>query len=76
MVIQSAANMGLVLDELFGLPPNIKLYNGGTQCDMMFGPCACGSWHNETDMYDENDIKRQYLYFLIVEKDNASKSRV
>lgn len=27
------------------LPPDEVLYNGGPQCGMAKGPCACGSWH-------------------------------
>jgi hypothetical protein len=70
-VIQSAVSMGIVLDEMIGLPPEIILRNGGTRCDMMYGPCACGAWHNEADIYNVNDTKRLYLYYLIVEKDNG-----
>ena len=72
---QSAVNVGISLDEMVGLPPDIRLYNGGTRCDLMFGPCNCGAWHHEDDTYNVDAIKRQYLYFLIVEKDNG-KSRI
>lgn len=27
------------------LSPDDSLYNAGTKCDMLSGPCSCGAWH-------------------------------
>lgn len=31
--------------DLRAIAPGHIRYNGGTQCDMAIGPCACGAWH-------------------------------
>lgn len=27
------------------LPDWLRVYNGGTRCDMAVGPCSCKAWH-------------------------------
>ncbi len=31
------------------MPEGFAYYNGGVRCDMVRGPCACGSWHQIDD---------------------------
>lgn len=49
-----------------GLPQGIILRNGGSRCDLLFGPCSCGAWHKIKDMYNDNycQVIRLYLYYL------------
>jgi len=28
------------------MPERLVLYNGGTKCDVLIGPCSCGAWHD------------------------------
>lgn len=35
--------------DFIGLPERIVWRNGGTRCDMLTGPCACGAWHNREE---------------------------
>ncbi len=46
-----------------------KLYNGGRKCDLLFGPCSCGAWHEfktrSANNFDE--IKRVYIHYLLGE---------
>lgn len=38
--------------DIFGsaivpLPEGVRYENGGIECDVLYGPCACGAWHKE-----------------------------
>ena len=37
-----------------GLPKNIIRFNGRIECDMLLGPCSCGSWHKKYEIVDAN----------------------
>jgi len=33
------------------IPKEIEIHNGTYErCDIIDGPCACGSWHSKTDI--------------------------
>lgn len=32
------------------LHDKIVITNGGTRCDTLDGPCACGAWHSYAEM--------------------------
>ncbi len=41
--------------EVVGMPPALKgkLWNADSQpCDLLFGPCSCGAWHNVKELWD------------------------
>lgn len=35
------------------IPDGTRYYNGGVQCDMLVGPCACGAWHKKGEQRQE-----------------------
>ncbi len=45
--INGALSMALIAahQDMSTVFPNRHF--GGTKCDVEFGPCSCGSWHNE-----------------------------
>lgn len=36
-------------NDFVPLEKGVVRFNGGTQCDMAVGPCACGAWHKQED---------------------------
>ena len=64
----------MYLDKKMNAKPakgKIVFYNGGVKCDVVFGPCSCGSWHTPRQIFSSADIWRVYIYYL-VEKENES----
>jgi len=39
-----------MMEPITALPSGLRLFNGGQECDLLSGPCACGATHNPQEL--------------------------
>ena len=54
------------------MPDHIDMHNGiHERCDMLVGPCACGTWHSLKDW--EGVIPKEEIEYVLPEPNMFSK---
>lgn len=51
--------------DWIAMPPSIKIYNACSEpCDMLVGPCVCGAYHTEEELYKKLCSKKRRKHKL------------
>lgn len=52
---------GAISAELMDAHQGLLGYNGGTYCDVLEGPCACGAWHHRGEKRYDREGRQIHL---------------